>query len=146
MKFDLPVVNRELDLAGYEPEYAGAVIEVWVNPPRQHVKRYEEHLIRTAELIRELQELSDNSPEAAAALAEIEQIGSQIVAWMAETWSQGSQPWTVAEVQQLVEHSRDRDPMLWQWITAQTLVLIRDYRTDQKKAWRRRSSGPGEPA
>lgn len=106
-KIEIPRIVRPLDLAEYAPEYAGAVMQVWVNPTRAKLRAYYE----------------------AAGDAD------RLVAWFAEIWSQGVEEtrWTAEGVYRLAEHALDADPRLWSWLCARTLTMIADWRGVQKK-------------
>jgi len=150
LKFNIPKVVRVLSMADYAPEMAEAVIHVWVNPPREKVKVYYDLLADAlvaqkaiAEGTKKIQELEEKGEPVEDVRADVNNsverltvAGNQIVAWMAEIWSQGSDPesrWTVEEIDRLIKDSRDTDPQLWAWLTARTRDLIIEHRSKQKK-------------
>ena len=123
MKFDIPKVLRPLSLAEYGAEYAEAVIQVWVNPPRAKVQEYLDILRQVADPDEKI---------------DLEQLGGEVSEWLSEIWSQGEPDthWPPEEVSQLYQACVDRDPLLWQYISGQTWGMILEYRTSLKKASR----------
>lgn len=133
MKIEIPRVVRRLELGGYAPEYGGdgAVIWVWVNPPRKRVREYFELLSEAGESI---QQDAQDAQDMAGVRA------GKVYAWLAEMWSQAGLVetlWTAEEVGELARETLESDPGLWAYVTGMTVRMILDYRDAEKKAWRR---------
>lgn len=143
MKINIPKVIRPLDLAEYAPEYDGAVIQVWVNPPRSMREQFQEirlGLMRTADEIQQLAaEAEDrNAPEY---LEKIKAAGERMSAanralyeWHSEIWSQSTaDDWTPEQVEELSDHALENDPQLWQYVLTRTAEMIQEYRGGRQK-------------
>jgi hypothetical protein len=120
--FNFPKITREMRLGDYAPEYAGAVFDVWVNPPR---KRLTEFYLRFGALN------TDRLDEQQSA-----ELNDWLNQWLSEFWSQGLDPvnrLTPADVQLLSEHLMDIDPRAWQWLIENTLSIIALYRDTHRK-------------
>jgi len=131
MKISIPRIVKELSLSEYAPEMDEAVIEVWVNPPRELLARWDAQ----AAAVAEARTLLDNDPAAAARL--LNELGQQQMEIMAELWSQAPDEaghWTVEEVQALVAGAAETDPRLWSWLVRRTFELISEHREARKKA------------
>lgn len=146
MQINIPRIVRPLNLADYAPEYAGAVIQVWVNPPRGRLTEYVGYLETVSaanKVIADYDTLSDpGGDEYASAEVAAQSLASTselLIRWMAEAWSQGppDSHWTADEIRQLIDKSVDDDPGLYPWLISSTLWMIRDYRSGQKKVLRR---------
>lgn len=64
--------------------------------------------------------------------SEIDVINQKIFVWLAEMWSQHENiesHWSVSEIQTVY----DADPTLYAWLTRQTIELMSEFRTGQKK-------------
>jgi hypothetical protein len=104
MKILIPHIVRPLPLKEYAPEMNGAVLQVWVNPTREFIQKFNTIL-----------EQDD-----------------QIAAWYAELLSQATAQethWTAAELQQIYES----DPALWAFIVGRCWDLIGEHRTALEK-------------
>jgi hypothetical protein len=140
MKIDVPKIIRPLDLREYAPEM-GTEIQVWVNPPRAKVLEMAQLEATSGAIQQRMKEIRATESEVAAeearkALEELEQTGQKIMVWFAEMWSQGPDPeshLTLEEVQKLVEHSVNTDPVLWPWLCGRTRAMINEHRTKVKK-------------
>jgi hypothetical protein len=156
-KFKIPKIIRTINLADYAAEFGEAVIEVWVNPPR-------DLLVAIAKIQGEVQRLVMPAPDPAPAEGKastltspggmeaagsegplqsaqadlgdkINKLTQETFAWYAEIWSQGKAEnhWTVEEIQTLVKNAKDTDPKLWAWICNKTGELIGEHRSNAKK-------------
>jgi hypothetical protein len=132
MKFEIPKIVKPLRLADYDPAFGEAAFQVWVNPPRSSMAHYWQLSQQAVELKRQLNEPETDKEEI---IARMERVGKQILAWFGEIWSQGDEAtrWTEAEIEELYESSRDTDPQLWPWLAEQTLAIITEHRSAQKK-------------
>lgn len=151
MKFKIPKILRPLRLSEYAPEFGEeAVIQVWVNPPRdalnEHTalalasqaatKRFQEAMKRLQEAeknkVENLEDLITAGTEASKEMAEI---GKKLLAWFSTLWSQGPEEtrWSMEDVTALVEHAAETDPKLWEWLTDESIALIVEHRTLAKK-------------
>ena len=146
-------VVRPLDLADYEPEYAGTVIQVWVNPPRKCISEVAESITswekatleRTAlEKPSESEENPDeNSTKGASEYVPIgskEEIASAREAeqeaklayydWFAQVWEDSSKE----DIRALVEKLEAQEPGMLKFLRDRTLQMIADYASARKKA------------
>lgn len=130
MQLNLKKVVRPLDLGEHAKEYAGQVLQVWVNPTLEKLRRREdldvEHQRRISEAL---------TLETAAALADwIRDVFEPAMqAWFADLWSQHPDPathWTVAELQQL----RSEDPALLYFMNVRSTQMINEHRRVEKKS------------
>lgn len=137
MEIRVPKIVRPLNLSDYAPEMAGAVIQVWVNPPRQAVESLEEMAVTSTAIVQRMQRLSQDQQADVQELAkDLEPIGHGLMAWFAENWSQAQDEgthWSPEEVEKLINEVRDTDPLLWPWLMARTRAMIREYRDGSKK-------------
>ncbi len=135
-RFAVPTITRPVDLGAYAPEYAGAVCEMWVNPPRARILEWQSIRARVAALVEEAQGTPSEDPVV------LEERGrrwlaanEEIAAWWSQMWSQhadGATHWTPSEVKELVTHLSDRDPEAWRWLLDTCLRLIYHYREEKK--------------
>jgi len=137
MKIQYKKVVRPLDLADFAPEYAGAVIQVWVNPTRE--KLQERETIRQG-LNTALGKLKESDPDNVEKLKQItgtiESINDKYYAWLADNWSQAENEethWTQAEVKELAENLIEDDPALWEFIQKRSFNMLQEYREHYKK-------------
>lgn len=105
---EIPKIYEDLPLCEYAPEFEDQTVRVWVNPPRGL-------LVSLGEISGEL----ETSPET---------VTEKFINIVAELWS-----WPVEDVRRLAEHSRETDPLLFQWLTTRTIVMVRDHRQRIKK-------------
>jgi hypothetical protein len=110
MKLSIPRLVERLELRGYAEGFGEEGLWVWVNPPRDMIRVHDEQVLT--------RKASDE----------------EIFGWYAEVWSQGPEGthWSVEEVRELWESSRDTDPRLWAWLVARTSELIREHRVKKK--------------
>lgn len=143
MKIEIPKVVRPLDLSEYAPEYDGAVIQVWVNPPRAKREEFQQTRMELLRISDEIQELAKDAQDhnAPEYLAKIKAAGERITAlnqgvyaWHAEMWSQGDgDGWTAEQVAEFADHALDNDPQLWQFALVRTAEMIWEYRSGRQK-------------
>jgi len=115
MKLNFPKIVKEFSLTEYAPEVAG-VVSVWVNPSMQL-----------------LADLSSTFTEYSASrgtekLDEFFVIVSQLL-------SQGKPEthFSVDELRDLYEQTKDADPSFWMWFNTRILDLISEHRYGIKK-------------
>lgn len=114
----VPEILKPLDLGGYDQSLQGQVIEVWVNPPRRLILQHVELMQRKEKI---------------ESAAEMEAYLVELCGWYAEIWSQGDEGWTAADVETLIRETQDTDPRLWSWVANETVRMIGEHRSGQKK-------------
>lgn len=126
-------VTRELDLREYTPEMETS-IDVWVNQPKERLEEYRAMLVAGEAARGGLESKDpDGVKESAKTLVSV---GEQMIRWLAETWSQGTDAerhWSVEDVRKLLAHCNQFDPALWRWVTGETVRMIAEYRNGTKK-------------
>jgi hypothetical protein len=136
-KFEFRSVTRPIDLAQYMPEYAGAVVQMWVNAPRATMAEWIEIRSAYVALIGDAPTKDLDDPEVQAVRgARFIELSGRINAWWATMWSQADDPathWTADEVDQLVTHLADTDPQAWAWLINECLATAQAYRTGERK-------------
>jgi len=138
MNIKVPKVIRKLELAGYEPEF-DAVLEVWVNPPRELL--INEFKLRTeSTLLVEILDQTDKDDEQSVevrekTIARIAEVGKERMKIYSELWSQGSENsrMSAEEIETMIETVFSSEPNLFNWMTDSTLAMINDHREIQKK-------------
>lgn len=117
-KFDVPKIVRKMNVADYAPEL-NVEIHVWVNPTRN--------------LLREL--ITCLTPGQDETRIGERKVKRALELW-AELWSQGPDgtQWSAEDLTQLANAVVDTDPMLFVWLRDQTLEMIREHRTAEKKS------------
>jgi len=134
-KFAIPKITRPLRLSAYAPEL-DTEIHVWVNPPRAMLERYEESFQKVRALSARIQDGKLSKEEGEEIAKQLEEEGSYQVEFFSELWSQHKDPethWSAEEVTQLIQGVRETDPMLFVWMTNQSVGLIVEHRTITKK-------------
>jgi hypothetical protein len=136
MKIDLNKILAEkivepLDLGEYHAQFAGQVMQVWVNPPLALRKRYAEIRRQTEDIRQEIQvELQAKKKPATERSQEREALSGQLLkeqnAWLAEIWSQGpvDSQMTPEEVERLRRESQETNPRLFRWLISQTIRMM----------------------
>lgn len=129
MKFEIPRITREIDLADYAPEWQALKVHVWVNPPLRLLHEYDQALKDVVGAIK------DNQVEGYSAENAIQKAADDLKRIFSELWSQGPEEtrWTQEEVQQLVEETQETDPGLWIWLRNRSIELIKNHRQQIKK-------------
>lgn len=132
----IPNAVRPIRLAEFLPEFGDQVVYVWVNPPRDVLIRRAEQIKRAVSIRKQLGELKGLTDDQSKALVEslakdLEQVGEQMIVWLAEIWSQHAEPEThfsVEDVKALANASIDQEPELYAWLIGQTMKLIAEHR------------------
>jgi hypothetical protein len=131
---------RPLVLSGFAPEYGDDFIQVWVNPSRDILSRYEQIRGDAAGLKQRLTALSEErTPDQAEAQklgVELAGVNGLLYAWYAEIWSQGedaSKHVTAENVRELSDRCEREDPALWFFLISGTWQLINDHVAYAKK-------------
>lgn len=136
MKFDFAKITLPLDMGGYNETYAGTILHVWVNPPRKVMDEQRVLLLDYARIIKAEQE----TPGAAnggllgkfLGLNPLVRAQKKQHEWLAQLWSQDTDKeshWTAKRVEQLF----DTDPLLYAWLTRESVKLLESYRAEKKK-------------
>lgn len=147
MKINIPKVIKDLLLQEYDESFGDAKIHVWVNPPREVVKEYSELMSRTfasrkvLETIKVDDSLGNDEKKgllesAERLIVELNDVGEQVIRWFSVIWSQGSnleERWSIDEIRTLIRESGSTDPRLWEWMTGNTIRMIREHRDRSKK-------------
>ncbi len=150
-------VIRPLDLGEYQEEYAGTVIDVWVNPPLNISQQVTERLQnwQKASLKRVLLEKpaefqdkseeksTENNPEAPTAgqtvgseeeirLAKKAEQEAKLTYydWFAQVWEDSS----TTDVRDLVEKLENEEPGMLIFLRDRTLRMLSEYLHSRKKA------------
>lgn len=129
---NIPVVTRPLKLADYTPEFGDVTIQVWVNPPRKYLNRYDDIINAAQPALVKLKEDPGNLEAAEI----IKNSNQQFAQWYTEIWSAGPAEtrWTIEEVNTLTQNAAETDPALWGWLTSHTMQMIKDYKAGQKNS------------
>lgn len=139
MKIDLNKILAEkivatLDLGEYRAQFAGQMMQVWVNPPRAVRQRYADTR-REIETIRQeiLAEVKAKKAATAERLKEREAQSGRLLkeqnAWLSEIWSQGAEDthMTAEEVERLRAESQETNPRLFGWLIDQTVRMMAEH-------------------
>lgn len=137
-------ITEVIELSGFAEAYRGQRITVWVNPARMPLVQLDPQILPLVvlHLLEEQLGLDAGILTVAAETPrdELEQISDRTQAfcvrlvidtWLAEVWSQGTDPethWTWRQVRRLCE----QDPKLYSWAMLQTLQRIQRYRTNSR--------------
>ncbi len=105
MQFEFKAVTRELRLGEYTPEMEAAKIQVWVNVPRETLRR--------------MRSVSVETPD------------EEFLGLLGELW--GNEDWPMADILALQAHCLENDPQLWIWLVRRTYELVMEYQSGQKK-------------
>jgi hypothetical protein len=114
MKLDFPKIVREINLSDYAPE-VNSVIYVWVNPSMQ--------------VLMDLSSAFENVD------ADDNEKHRNFLAVVSQLLSQGNPEthFTVDELQQLFDGTKDTDPTFWTWLMTRILKEIGNHRLGIKK-------------
>jgi len=137
----IPRITREIHLSDYQPEYVDeqgnpVTLHIWVNPPRSVMDGWRDIQRGWIELVAEGQKSpSDDETILEARGNRVIELNHRLCDWFAQVWSQkpGAETWTQEEVNNLIAHFSDSDPMAWDWIRDKTLEAIRQYRELKRK-------------
>ena len=117
MKIQFPEIVREIDLAEYAPEVKGTM-KVWVNPPIKLLTDYSDTLNKYID--------SKGKDGLDGLLGVISKL-------LSKAGTEQDQ-WSVDELRELVEGTRDTDPAFFSWLLGRIMKAISDHRAGQKKA------------
>jgi hypothetical protein len=142
MKIDLNKILAErivepLDLGEYHAQFAGQMLQVWVNPPLATRQRYA-GIRREAEEIRkevaeEVKAPSTALPPVAPLRADRDERAGRLLteqaAWLSEIWSQGPEDtrMTAEEVERLRSESQETNPRLFAWLISRTIHMMAEH-------------------
>jgi hypothetical protein len=139
MKLSIPTITQPLRLAEYAPEFGEQTIRVWVNQPISRLEQFASIAQRQPAAKRALREACrKKKPDKAAAekaIKELEEIGAELMAWLAETWSQGPEDTRLdlEAVEEIARECLERDSGLYEWLVRQTWEIVTNYRLQIKK-------------
>jgi len=139
MKIDLNKILAEkivepLDLGEYHAQFAGQVMQVWVNPPiavRQRYAAIRRQIEGIWEEIKE--ELKAKKKLAAERSQEREALSGRLLKeqaeWLSQIWSQGPEDtrMTAEEVERLRSESQETNPRLFSWLISRTIRLMAEH-------------------
>jgi hypothetical protein len=144
-KINIPAITKPIDLTEYDPglrrdDGSPVIIDVWLNPSRAHQNKLSEIGTRAQIGQARLERLRNGFAEGGVEAEEFDtqikafsdtsdKITEEMFGWYAETWSRNDEAWSVDEVRALAE----QDPLLWEWLTAQTQRLIGEFRESRRK-------------
>jgi hypothetical protein len=113
MKLNFPKIVKEFSLTEYAPEVEGA-ISVWVNPS--------------------MQLLADLSSTFTAYIEERDKL-DDFLAVVSQLLSQGKPEthFSVDELRELYEQTKDSDPAFWMWFNLRVLAIVSEHRLGIKK-------------
>lgn len=161
MKIEIVKIVRPLYLRNYAPEYGDMALQVWVNPPRKANEQRQDRMMEAARLIVEMKELlvsvaAGQAPSEGESLAEqtiyaeqgapesrikeiaqyVTQIGLEMIDWLAEIWSQGAEETWMSreELRAFIVEADESDPRLYAWLLSETLRMIDEHRSMEKKS------------
>lgn len=154
-KIKIQHVVREMDLAEFQPEYAGQSIKVWVNPPMNFKSELQARLLECTEATaksllvqnpikflketgqnlpeddRELEKLKKGTPEEIEAALEVaREAKKRYYACFAEVWEGDSEE----DVLALAEQLEQSEPALLLFLRKRTMEMIGEYANTRKKA------------
>jgi hypothetical protein len=136
-KFEFCKITRPIDLAQYAPEYAGAVVQMWVNAPRAVIAEWGELRAAVVTMVGKMQTEDGDDPAIQAQRGDrFVELNGRMNAWWSTMWSQADDPethWTADDVDQLVNHLTDIDPQAWAWLISTCLETVQAYRSGERK-------------
>lgn len=147
MKINVPKIVRPLYLSDYAESMGEQMIEVWVNPPADLLRErdelvrsvYEKSMEKARERLPDEENAEVLLEKALKSLGDVltedeaQELDQKMQNWLAEIWSQGDAPWTVAEIAELQQECRETDPYLMTWLSQQTRQMIHLHRIGAKK-------------
>jgi len=135
MRFEIPRMLRPLQLSDYAVEFGDAVIQVWVNPPGEKRRTYGEIVGLMDGIKSKIPADTPSSEQVEQLVEELRGLQIRLIAWFSEIWSQGPQEtrWSEEDIRFLLDYSMDTDPKLWAWLVENTMRLIGEHRSRQKK-------------
>lgn len=122
MRIEVENVIQKIDLGNYAPAYAGQVLQVWANPPREFRRVRETLLLNYVRIMK--------SGGVWNALRLRVQIWRESF-WLARLWSKGEKQnrWSAREVYWL----RNREPALYEFMVRESMKAVDEYRASKKK-------------
>ena len=134
-------VVRPLDLADYEPEYAGTVIQVWVNPPVRITREvggllaeWQKAVVERALLEKPAENAEKPVKKRTESVSEADEAMTEAKRayydWLAGVWEDTS----ADEMWALVEKLEAQEPGMLKFLRDRTLQMIADYASARKKA------------
>jgi hypothetical protein len=121
MIINLPKITKALKISDYVPG-SEEEIRVWVNPPVKLLQEYDATIKQSEELIQKAATVLKKSKLTDALKHKIEVESEEAGKKQIEILSE-----------QLIEGSRDTDPMFWLWLKNKTAYLIAEHRYYIKK-------------
>lgn len=155
MKITIPKVIIVVQLSEYHPDLDGKALHIWVNPPIEKLREYDQLVTRLQ--ARELESTrarlmpAPGAPEVESKKGPLERAMDQLghwlkhkqtqdmteidleyLSWFVELWSQGpeAERWTLEEIREL----EAQDPTFLEWMIAQTWKARREHIEKKKKA------------
>lgn len=141
MKLKIPKVLKVIDLGDYAPELTGQIVQVWVNPPREVKRQYNDatakHFADVSAIRRptpeEIEQGVEDHSEADYQALKVALNRTQL-AWWAHIFSQGNNAenhWTGEELEALDV----QDPAFLGWLIVRADKLMQDHQQNQKKVY-----------
>ena len=134
MEIKFPRITREIDLGDYQPEFAGQVLIVWVNPPLGKLSEYD---VLADTVHSTIAKLSEAEEEQVKALSEtLVKTNQEVYSWWSDLLSQDKEPdthFSADDMKELAEASMESDPALWTFIQEACIGKIAEYRSTRKK-------------
>ncbi len=154
MKINIPKVIATVDMSGYAPELAGNNLYVWVNPPLQMLRDYDNLVAalqaKEVEAAKDvlLPQTAANDAQTESALAGVidrilrtlrirkdqqsERLDAALLKWYLEIWNQGPAE-THFDIDELRTYE-EQDPSFLSWMIAQTWKVRKEHIESKKKA------------
>lgn len=138
MKIEIKRIVRPLLLSEFAPEYGDTAVMVWINPTKSLTDRWYALSKRANDMRQVLQakvEAEASADEMREPLEQLTAAGNEIIAWLAEIWSQGPEETRFSEqdIKTLIETCQEEDTTLYRWLMDRTYQMIRDYRVEKKR-------------
>ncbi len=128
MKITTPKIIRDMPLKDYAPEMGDLTLQVWVNPPRDLIRKFT-LIMSTGDSAGLFVSNQPSSPTLDAA--------EQVAAWYAEILSQGEQPERHMSTEDL-KALYEEDPSLWLFISTRVWQMFDAHR----EALQKKSAAP----
>lgn len=117
MKFEFPKIIRSFSLSEYAPEIKGEV-QVWVNPPAKTLDDLAAAFQKYAE-----SNGRENSDDFLS-----------VVSCLLSQAADAASHWTVDELKQLYDGTKETDPAFWMWFHNRIIETVQEHRLHLKKA------------